>query len=452
MIQTTQQGRRLFILLLGALLVLPAAPGRATVLGATGRTFTLTARADTISTGDGDSMWMWGLGLGGGRMQYPGPTLIVTEGDSITVILRNQLPVPVSLVFPGHSVTASGGTQGMLTREVPAARPGVPGQAVVYRFTATHPGTFSYHSGTLPDLEVEMGLVGALIVRPRGSPNQAYNDPASAFDREFLYLVTEADPVLHQQLAFSCLSAAGCDLASVDLTRRHPTDWFVNGRTFPDTMMDPFVAYLPTQPYNCAPMFHPGDRVLIRWVAGGADLHPFHTHGQNHLVIARDGRLLRTPGSAAPDLAVSDYTTTNVPGETVDALWGPWTGERLGWDVYGTQDINPHTCNAAPGSNFDPVSREYCPDHDKPLPVTLPSQSDVTYGVVGVGMWGGTPYLGVSGDVPPINPASSTQMNVVGGISFMWHSHAERELTTNNIFIGGMATMALIVPVGTAIP
>jgi hypothetical protein len=36
--------------------------------------------------------------------------------------------------------------------------------------------------------------------------------------------------------------------------------------------------------------------------------------------------------------------------------------------------------------------------------------------------------------------------NPMGGLSFMWHSHNERELTSNNIFIGGMATMALVVP------
>jgi hypothetical protein len=28
----------------------------------------------------------------------------------------------------------------------------------------------------------------------------------------------------------------------------------------------------------------------------------------------------------------------------------------------------------------------------------------------------------------------------------MWHSHNERELTTNNIFPGGMATFALVLP------
>jgi FtsP/CotA-like multicopper oxidase with cupredoxin domain len=440
-----------------ASLVTLAGQAQARIIGVTGPSFELVARADSISTSDGDSMWMWGYAVRGSRMQYPGPTLIVNQGDQVEITLRNELPVPVSIVFPGQNVTASGGVGGMLTREVPAARPGTQTGTVTYRFIATEAGTYAYYSGTRMDLEVEMGLMGAIIVRPRvGSrvvANRAYADPATAFDQEYLYLVSEADPLLHTQVSFSCAPwTAGCDLSGVDTTKRSATDWFVNGRNFPDTLTSAGIALLPTQPYNCAPMIHPGDRVLIRWVSGGSDLHPFHTHGQNHLIIARDGRLLKTPASAGPDLAVSDYTTTTVPGETVDAIWGPWTGAQLGWDVYGTQAINPHTCTAAPGTDFDPVSHEYCPDHLKPIPVSLPSQSDLTFGVGGSGMWGGTPYLGVSGDTPPLNPGANTQQNLLGGIAFMWHSHAERELTTNNIFIGGMATIALVVPVGTPVP
>jgi hypothetical protein len=56
--------------------------------------------------------------------------------------------------------------------------------------------------------------------------------------------------------------------------------------------------------------------------------------------------------------------------------------------------------------------------------------------------YGGTPYLGVPGDLPP--PA--VILNPQGGLAYMWHSHSERELTTNNVFIGGMASLALVLP------
>ena len=36
-----------------------------------------------------------------GPVQYPGPTLLVNQGDVVRVDLTNDLPVPVSIVFPG---------------------------------------------------------------------------------------------------------------------------------------------------------------------------------------------------------------------------------------------------------------------------------------------------------------------------------------------------------------
>ena len=72
-----------------------------------------------------------------------------------------------------------------------------------YTFTATHAGTYHYHSGTQPALQVEMGLVGALIVRPSGVADplhQAYAHPDTAFAREHLFVLTEIDPLIHEQV------------------------------------------------------------------------------------------------------------------------------------------------------------------------------------------------------------------------------------------------------------
>ena len=72
---------------------------------------------------------------------------------------------------------------------------GVPG-TVSYTFTATHAGTYLYHSGTQPALQVEMGLLGALIVRPAVA-NQAYGHANTRFDHEYLFLLTEMDARIH---------------------------------------------------------------------------------------------------------------------------------------------------------------------------------------------------------------------------------------------------------------
>src|SRR5712691_12533356 len=158
-----------------------AAPG---ITGASGgaSTFNLSAEAAYISQPDGTSIYSWGYGCVNSTatfapaaisgfcttMQIPGPTLIVTEGQTVSVTLTNRLPAAAgntSILFPGFAVTTSSGTAGVLTQE--AAHNGT----VTYSFDTTgKAGTHSYYSGTQGDLQVEMGLYGAIIVLPATIP------------------------------------------------------------------------------------------------------------------------------------------------------------------------------------------------------------------------------------------------------------------------------------------
>ena len=97
---------------------------------------------------------------------------------------------------------------------------------MTYTFTAASPGTRSYYSGTQGDLQVEMGLYGAIIVLPKtgavrtartGSaaanvaaeaPSgendfrlaaSAYDHPTTCYDREYLFQFSEMDPSIHTQ-------------------------------------------------------------------------------------------------------------------------------------------------------------------------------------------------------------------------------------------------------------
>lgn len=442
---------------LATLTLLSGGGAGAGVDGITGTSFNLTAKADYITAGDGASLLNWGFaaddaGPFPGVMQYPGPTLIVNQGDTVTVRLRNQLPMPVSIVFPGQSgVVASGGTTGLRSQEVLAvdnpATPGVDESLVSYTFTATQPGTYLYHSGTRPDLQVEMGLVGALIVRPAGfdavTSRTAYGHPGSGYDREHLFLLTEIDAQVHERVALNV--AAGREPgAGIDSAAFFPEYWFINGRTAPDTLAEAGAGtpWLPTQPYNAMPRMHPGEKLLMRVIGAGRDLHPFHHHGNNAWLIAQDGRLLQSSPGAGPDLAVSNFTIKAVPGGTYDALF-EWTGKGMGWDIYGTTAQNPHSCTPN-AEGFDGTTREWCADHNKPLPVALPSQQDLTTG----GHWSGSPYLGAFGALPP----GQGGLNPNAGYFFMWHSHTERELINFDIFPGGMMSMLIVEPPGVAIP
>ena len=433
------------ILVLMTVLLLWNVQAQAVVDGVEATTFDLVARQDHISSPDGDSILMWGYALGASRMQYPGPTMIVNEGDMVTVTLKNELPAAhvqnVSIVFPGHVVNATGGVEGALTRE--ARHISLDPTGVTYTFEATNPGTYLYRSGTRPDLQVEMGLVGAIIVRPLGvgvvlpdetrqfSPplKLAYNHAETAYHYEYLYLITEVDINIHRLVEFG-------RIAEVDTTTWFPVHWFCNGRAFPDILQPPGVPWFPTQPYNILPRTHPFEKVLIRVVEAGRQLHPMHYHGQDFSVIAADGRLLSTnpaggPTGPGPDLAWKASTINFTPGQTADLIWEWGPGSDLGWDVYGHAPTDPYLTGY---EREDPGND----DHGEPFPVILAQRDDLKFGQ----FWSGSPFLGGSGDLPPDHPG----LNTAGGYLFPWHSHSEKELTSNDVFPAGLLTFVILEP------
>ena len=447
MIITTIKPMRTTVVFAAVLLLLFAGSAPAAIDGISGPTFNLTAKVDHISTADGGSVLLWGYADDdnqagfGTRAQYPAPTMIVNEGDTVTINLTNGLTVAgggtvpnVSIVFPGQDVTAScTGTcpNGTLTMEAE-----IDGDVVSYTFTADHAGTYTYHSGTNPGLQVEMGLTGALIVRP-ATAGQAYGHADTAYDYEELFFLSEMDPRIHQEVEFY-----GPDTQELQalLDNYFSNYWFINGRTAPDNFSASYVNWLPTQPYQSSPRMHPGDKLLMREIGAGRDRHPFHNHGEHARIIARDGRMLESAPGMGPDLATKVFTISNVPGKTVDAIF-EWTGEGLNWDIYGGTDVWPemaHNCNGltTASAGFDSVTNEYCPDHGKPFPVVLPEKLDLGF----VGWWSGSPYLGSLGALPP----GEGGLNPNGGFSFMWHSHTEKELANYDIFPGGMLTMMII--------
>ena len=383
-------------------------------------------------------------------MQISGPTLLVNQGETVSISFTNNLPTRSSMLFPGQvGVTASGGSAGVLAQEA------APGQTVTYTFIAGQPGTYLYQSGSQPGLQVEMGMVGALIVYPSGNPagsKWAYNHIGTAYDRETLFVVGDIDSDIHaaideQVRAFKALpgySATSEGLFTADLSKRFPKYWTLNGRTSPDVFAKNFSAELPHQPYNTLPRLHPGEKMLLRMIGAGTDLHPMHHHGNNSWAIARDGRMLGSTPAAGPNLAFSDYTIKVVPGQTLDALWS-WTGAGLGWDVYGK------LCNPA---QANPAAADYCThtaqqrhqlasDIGKPIPVKLPSEFELAYGE----FYSGSPYLGDFG----IRPVGAGAANTSGGYFHMFHSHNEREVVNGGIFPGGMMTMLVIEPHGVTI-
>ncbi len=434
----------LFLMLVVLAALIAPMRANATIDGVTGTNFNLTAGEGYASFADGGSLYSWGYSVAGSAMQLPGPTLIVTEGQTITVTLNNALPASagnVSIIFPGHIITAtSGGVPGALTQEAST------GGSVTYTFTAGQPGTYQYHSGSRTDLQVEMGLYGALIVRPASATyaNCAYNHVDTCFDREYLFLLSEMDKNIHTLVADQVAAGAvSIDIGSGSIESNY---FMINGRSGPDTMAAAGRALLPFQPYNILPRMHPGEKLLLRIVGAGSHMHPFHTHGNNARLLARDGRLLVNANNKldGPDL----FTFRSIPGGTLDSLF-QWTGKDLGWDMYGHTNPADGLCQDTNGDGYDDTVAdgnigEWCADHGRKIPVQLPDLNVMAFG----GFYGGSPYLGSLGSLPP----GEGGLNPNAGFAYMWHSHAERELTNYNIYPGGMLTMMIIEAPGVPIP
>jgi FtsP/CotA-like multicopper oxidase with cupredoxin domain len=409
---------QLFLALMVAVTILlapaafAAAPGITTTGGTAGTgTFNLTAQDAYLNQPDGNAVYSWGYGCATGSsptftpnpsyfafpptcntMQVPGPTMIVTEGQTVIVNLTNQLPTPAgntSILFPGFNVVTSCsastpvGQQGLLTCEAP------PGATVTYTFTASAPGTHAYYSGTQGDLQVEMGLYGAIIVLPATVPTScnstvtnlygkttylssvgiaeehdfrlahaAYDHPKSCYDREYLFQWAEMDARIHQQAMAQVQAKLGCSAGamgcSLDVQTEpyHPAYFLINGRSMPDLMDPEYAGEYPHQPYNGNPHMHPGELTLIRTIGQGRWQHPFHEHANHVRILARDGNLILSPNNPTSSLAGSlMFNTDTTPGEAFDGIFY-FSGRGLNWDPYGH-----HPAGTGTGTTQLPITR-----------------------------------------------------------------------------------------------
>ena len=439
------------------------------------RTFNLVATDGYTSEPDGNSIYDWSYGVMGNGFQLPGPILCANTGEVVDITLTNQLAVATSIQLPGFTnVTYNDGVSsgtvgpvfdatGAMISLVPQA---APGSTITYRFKAKNAGTYVYQSGTDPQLQVQMGLFGAIVIRPTGisvtaddvlnipyydgtasqltnadagmsageaatlasNAKCAYpsiNNPAKcdplaiydgAVDGENILILSEIDPAIHTfiEQAFT----AG-DLASLNWNS-YPIGYeahyfMINGRSMPDTLAPNNAPWMPWQPYGAMAHVQPWDvhvnalDALLRYINVGNAAYDFHPHSNHEHVIAQDAALMK--GSTAGLVNDNTEEKFNIlinPGGSVDATFR-WTNEESYDDVNGFR-----------------------------VPVAQPNGPNLNQG----DYWSGSPYLGSEG---LLNPGVLTKSQC-GEYYHVAHNHDLTQVTNYGITFGGMMTLIKVEP------
>ncbi|MEI8238253.1 MAG: multicopper oxidase domain-containing protein [Actinomycetota bacterium] len=440
--------------------------------------YTITAVDGYTSEPDGNAMYDWGFS-DNSQFRLPGPVLCVHQGQVVKITLNNTLPVATSIEFPGQDgVTYGDGNDpvgpvtdghGKLLSLSPMAA--ATNGSQTYTFTASRPGTFVYQSGTDPQMQVQMGLFGAIVVYPnirispddvKGIPTDdptvsggisptgtihgtdglpmsdgeasaaaadakcAYEsvdkpgtcDPQAIFekDRENILILSEVDPGLHGYMEQHKTDPAALDMdAYPGAYQAHY--YMINGRSMPDTIAPNNAPWLPGQPMGALATVQPWDvhtnplDAMLRYVSVGVTGYDFHPHSNHEHVIATDASLMKAKTLIGVDNNTEEkFNIMVAPGSTVDATFR-WTNEEGYSPVDG---INKH------------------------VPVQWPTGLNLTEG----DFWSGSPYLGASGK---LNPGILTKTQC-GEYYHVAHSHDLTQVTNYGVTFGGMLTLIKVEP------
>jgi FtsP/CotA-like multicopper oxidase with cupredoxin domain len=189
----------------------------------------------------GKTLDIWGY-----NGSSPGPTIQVTQGDRVRIVVDNHLPEGTSMHWHGfeipHNMDGGPGISQDLIK---------PGGRFVYEFTLHQEGTYFYHSHMA--MQEMMGMLGAFIMHPKTSYQPRV-------DKDFVIMLQEYAVLPNN---------------TVPNSMNMEFNWLLfNGKTGPATA--PLVVRL-------------GDRVRVRLINLGMDHHPIHLHGHTFYVTGTEG-------------------------------------------------------------------------------------------------------------------------------------------------------------------
>ena len=186
------------------------------------------------------------VNLWGYNGSAPGPTIQVTQGDRVRIVVDNHLPEPTSMHWHGFDIPFDMDGGPGLSQD-----PISPGGRFVYEFSLQQEGTYFYHSHMA--MQEMLGMIGAFIMHPK----EAYDPPV---DKDFVVILQEYAILPNNP---------------TPNTMNMEFNWLTfNGKSGP--VSTPLIV-------------RHGDRVRLRLINLGMDHHPIHLHGHQFVITGTEG-------------------------------------------------------------------------------------------------------------------------------------------------------------------
>jgi FtsP/CotA-like multicopper oxidase with cupredoxin domain len=176
----------------------------------------------------------------------PGPTIQVTQGDRVRILVENALPESTSMHWHGLELPIEqDGVPWISQKPIP------PGGTYTYEFTVHQEGTFFYHAHSA--MQEMIGLIGMFVAHPEKPHAPRVDHDYGIVLQEWAVLPNNSVP----------------NTASMEF------NWLTfNGLSAPATT--PLIVRL-------------GSRVRLRFVNLGMDHHPIHLHGHQFVITGTEG-------------------------------------------------------------------------------------------------------------------------------------------------------------------
>jgi manganese oxidase len=210
----------------------------------------------------------------------PGPLIQVDVGDTVEIVLHNELPMGTDLHLHGVKNLAND-----MDGVAPITQPLIePGESFTYEFEADEAAVAMYHPHHHGQMKLPNGMLGALLIGDMPLPTGETVGGVELPDD--ITIAEELPMVLNDSGAIG---------------------YSLNGKSFPAT--EPLTTEV-------------GDWVLVHYFNEGAQIHPMHLHGFEQIVIAKDGFPLDQPFATdtlnvAPGERYTVLFQTDTPGTWV---------------------------------------------------------------------------------------------------------------------------------------